>query len=219
MFDIATEIRRAVDGVEPISAEEVVATAKRRRRRGGAGAGVALVAAVVITLAVVLSPGSTSKLHVGAPPMGSRPVTSSASAMGVTVRITFDTTTVVAGHTIAGELEIHNASGHRLVGKFCQNRSFGVQVDPTATPRRSPSYYSYSPGPGACRGKFIIPRGTSRWPITVNTTYRSQAGARQRYPLPAGRYREAFGFAPFTPITPPDPAPIRITVTAPHSAP
>jgi len=210
MLDIGAEIRRAVDEVGPIGTDEVVATARRRRRRRRAGAGVAaaaVAAAVAVVFAVVLPSGS-SKVYVGSAPVGGQPATSSVSADGVTVRVSFDTTTVAAGRSIHGQLEIVNTSGHRLIGKGCQNRSFGVQVNGS-------SYYAPSPAFGACHGKFVIRRGTSRWPITVGTTYQSFSGV--HHPLPAGRYVEAFEFSPFTPSTPPTPAPIRITVTSPNT--
>lgn len=213
MLDIAAEIRRVVDEVGPIGTDEVVATARRRRRRRRAGAGAlaaAVAAAVAVVVAVVLPSGSSSRVDVGAAPVGGRPATSSVSVDGVTVRVKFDTTTVTAGGSIHGQLEIVNASGHRLIGKFCQARSFGVQVNFS-------SYYAPSPAFGACDGRFVIARGTSRWPLTVGTTYQSPPGV--HHPLPAGRYTEAFGFAPFTPITPPTPAPIRITITSPNTNP
>jgi hypothetical protein len=214
MTDMADQIRRAIDAVEPVTIADITATARRRRRHRtwtlGAGSSLVAVIAVVVAIAVAQHSAAT-KVTVAPVSSLEGAATSAATKNDITVRVTLDAIRAASGTTIPGQVTVINHSAHTLISGTapCLGTGFTVGLSKPHLPSTGEVTYfgceSFNRDGTGTNDTIAFPVGTTTEPLTVETTYAMPAGMQ---PLPAGSYQATLNVQGFTiPIPPP------ITVT------
>jgi hypothetical protein len=220
MIDLAQRLRDVVDSASPITLEEVQdrplsarQNARHRPRLIASAAVVGLVAVGLLIAAVtgVFAPTSSTRVTVG----GGSSVSTSATADGVTVRLTLEESSVPAGGTVHGHLTVKTSKP--IVG--CPH--FWYEVGFTSS-RTGQLGLDTLPD---CGNTTAIPAGTSSYQFKQTARYKvctnnptqvqpfdPRCTTRGIPDLPSGLYQ--FRVMPF--ITDlPTPTAIPLTVTSP----
>lgn len=238
MDDLRTLFHAAAPQGAPVDIDRLRARVKQRRRqrlRRSVAAGLAVIAAAGVAAAGALAGGGPSRVQVGGPPPtkgtsapaataggssplgGSRPVFTTVTRGGVTVRLKLDNRTIEAGGVLRGTLTV---TTHQPIRRCLW---WALSLTSPATGPQAPAIGTSTcpPSPDSGTTVTMVPAGTTSYPVDQRAIYeactRTPAQATRQVPacgangmpdLPAGRYSVQLVTSASLPV----PAPVTVTI-------